>query len=225
MTLTKDQLISEINAFAKAIGNISTWDGTGDVFGHLSTQDEDDYIYEFYCYIALLHDLNESQTVNFIVGHKNGLFPKKPALKKNGWARFDVEDVNNKYKYQACSGTTIKLSTSKTTISPDISFQSADASDDPDENDIVLVLDSKFTSRKGKIDIATIREFVTIINDLEVTTGKDDLRLAFDKLSDLKANCLISNGSVAKDHSDYCSQRNIRQIGKFGDTDPTEVAG
>lgn len=222
----RQDLLDKINDYGHKLGAVSKWTGSGSAFGHIDFKSKDDYVYEFFCYVSILYDLKAHQDIRFVPGIKKGLFPKKPANKDEGWARFDVFDGAGNCVCQACAGTSIKLSDCPTTeFAPDISFQTPNASDDPDEREVVLVMDAKFKDKKGSIDFALIKEFMAVVASLQVGIVPSSFGLQFEKFVQLKANCLISNGTVMKKHENFCKKTGIRQVGRFGTKQPLEVAG
>lgn len=211
--------IKDIKKLKKETEKLTTWESSKQAFGHLKNIEikSNDRIYEFYCLLRILADLRSQYNIKLIPGIKNNkIFPLAPA-KKGGWSRFDILPKNRKrIAYQVCFGTNIKISISpQTTIAPDISFQNINATDDPDETMIYLVMDAKYKSDKSSsLDISLIREFKAIVSDLDIT-GANTTDLLFNSLKGLKANCLITNGKTVNSHKQYCINNGIKQIGDF----------
>jgi hypothetical protein len=209
----KQDLLKHIDDFSKGLQKASKWPNTINPFGHVGSA-EDYYIFKFYCYVKVLHDLNEFQNVKIVGGTAKGyIFPKGPAKKNGGWSRFDIYNQSGDCLYQVCSGTDIALSNlPDVSFSPDISFQKPDASDEPTQNDVVLIMDAKY--KKNGIDFGNIKEMAEVVRSLE-TADASNIALKFNKLTELKTNCLLSNGGISSKHSKYCEMRFIRQIGQF----------
>jgi hypothetical protein len=63
-----------------------------------------------------------------------------------------------------------------------------------------------------------------IIRSMEVENASN-INLQFDKLCELKANCILTNGEVSRKHEGYCRLRRIRQVGRFGVGQNLVIAG
>lgn len=213
--------ITEIRKLKKETEKLTTWESSKKAFGHFKNIEtsKDDRIYEFYCLLRVLNDLKKNYDIKLILGTKGKrIFPLSPA-KKIGWSRFEITPKNTKRsKYQVCFGTNIKISSSpQTSIAPDISFQNIDSTDDPDQTMVNLIMDAKYKSdKRTKLDISLIREFKAIINDLEIENAKS-IDLSFNKLTNLKSNCLLTNADTLDAHEQYCINNGIKQVGSFRD--------
>jgi hypothetical protein len=208
--------MNDINAMASSLSSASTWIGSRNPLGHLPSS-QDDYVYEFYCYIRVLHDLhfNHLVVLNSGSGENKNKFPLKPALKSKGWARFDICEQSGTLLYQVCAGTKVRNTKfSQSLFAPDISFQKHDATDDPTQNDVELIMDAKFKDGGGKLPIGVFREMAEFINSLE-TSNASAIKITFQYLKDLKQNCLLTNGEISPKEEDYCKIRAIRQVGNF----------
>ncbi len=218
----KQELLDKIDEFAKDLQKVSSWPNTRNPFGDVGSG-QDYYIFEFYCYVKVVHDLSIHQKVKLVRGAKGYIFPKGPAKKNEGWARFDIYNLQGQHLYQVCSGTDIALSKyPEVAFSPDISFQWADATDEPTEADVVLIMDAKY--KKSGIDFGILKEMAEIVRSMEVESASN-IELQFDKLPELKANCILTNGEVSRKHEGYCRLRRIRQIGRFGVGQNLVIAG
>ncbi|OXA84955.1 hypothetical protein [Flavobacterium hercynium] len=212
--------LEDIKKLKVATEKLTKWETTGQAFGHfenIKSKPKGDNIYEFFCCMKIIKDLQKNYNIELIPTSKGEyIFPESPA-QKNGWAYFTIEPKNKTLNsYQICFGTNIKLSSSpKTTCAPDISFQGINSGNNPDENDVELIMDAKFKkNRDTKFSITTIREFATMIIDLK--TDKALLTdIQFNDFKNMKSNCLISNGQVIDKHEQYCKNKNILQVGSF----------
>ncbi|KGO88995.1 hypothetical protein [Flavobacterium suncheonense] len=212
--------LEDIKKLKIATEKLTKWESTGQAFGHfdnIKSKPKGYNIYEFYCCMRIMKDLQQHYDVELIPSTLGkSIFPESPAS-KNGWAYFKIEPKDRtSTHYQVCFGTNIKISSSPdTTCAPDISFQNINSSSDPDENDVELIMDAKFkTDRDTKFSIGTIREFITMINDLQ-TNNASSTDIKFNLLPSIKSNCLISNGKVIVKHQQYCSNNNLLQVGSF----------
>lgn len=211
--------IARIKQLRSAIEKLTKWESSGKAFGFIETNKKlsSDYIYEFYCAMRILKDLNTNESVK-IVPDNNGeyRFPRKPAP-KGAWSKFLIRQKGTRHiKFQFCLGTVIKISSSPlTTFGADISLQTHDAPDDPDESHVVWIMDGKYKkSSSSKLDIGTIREFAQCVSDMD-SPKKSRFTLQFDKLSELNTNCLLTNGEGIQDHEQYCMNKKVRQVAKF----------
>jgi hypothetical protein len=225
--MTPQELIKHINSFSTSLYEVSKWRTTSDPFGHIDSKTADNYIYEFYCYMRILEDLQANYEVRFVTGTNS--FPKKPANKSNGWARFDLHDkTNGILLFQVCAGTNVEhTAIANYTTAPDISFQTHDSPDTPNENHLLMILDSKYKTGKAddkKIDIATLREFANIVNDFNLDAEKSS-RILLNALQTISGNCLVSNGQTAVGHQPFCAHSRIKQVGKFVPNEAFDVVG
>ncbi len=215
---------AELKKLKKATEKLTRWDSTGKAFGHFgviegkaTSTDGADSIYEFWCLMRILVDLNSNYKIDLIQGNPAGkIFPQAPSLKK-GWPYFKIElnsDPTN--KYQVCYGTKIKLSLApNTTIAPDISIQKHDSTDDPDESMVELIIDAKFKYKNtSALPIDQLHSFMQRVTALD-TKNADTIPLAFKNLIKIKANCLLTNGQALADQEDYCKLNKIKQVERF----------
>jgi hypothetical protein len=222
--------LQDIKMLKDATEKLTKWESTGQAFGHFENikSKKSDRMYEFYCLMRILADLRNNYVITLVPGLKGKkIFPQAPA-NKAGWARFTIEPKNtNLTKFQVCFGTKIKLSSSpQSTVAPDISIQNLNATDDPDETMVVLIMDPKYKSnRNTTIDVSLIREFRAIIDDLDIINANIS-DLLFHSLLNLKSNCLLTNGKAHEDQEQYCINHGMKQVGSFiHDTVTFEVIG
>ena len=215
---------AELKKLKTATEKLTKWESSGKAFGHYqiieakgTNTDGADSLYEFWCLMRVLVDLKNNYNVELVPGNPAGrIFPQAPSSKK-GWPYFQIEmtsDPSN--KYQVCYGTKIKLSRArKTTIAPDISIQKHDATDDPDESMVELIMDAKFKYKNtSALPIEQLHGFIQRVNALE-TQNADTLALLFSTLHDIKSNCLLTNGQALAEQEDYCKLNKIKQVEKF----------
>lgn len=225
---------AELKKLKVATEKLTKWESSGKAFGHYqviegkaNTTDGADSLYEFWCLMRILIDLKTNYKIDLIPGNSAGkIFPQAPSLKK-GWPYFKIElnsDPTN--KYQVCYGTKIKLSLApKTTIAPDISIQKHDATDDPDESMVELIMDAKFKySSTSPLPVDQIHAFIQRVNALQ-TQNADTLPFKLDLLNDIKSNCLLTNGKALSDQDDYCKLNKIKQVEQFDISNDYNVVG
>lgn len=222
--------INYLKQLRKSIEKLSKWETSGKAFGFIKTvpDTKDNYIYEFFCAMKVLEDLSISHAITLEPSPHNRQykFPLKPGSKKN-WARFLIKDNKSAAPIaQLCLGTEIKISTSpKTTFGSDISFQTPSASEDPDEKEVILIMDAKYKSdSKKRMNISTIREFAQCVHDMDAPKAQKST-LKFTNLIGLDANCLFTNGLPDDKHESYCKQNKMKQVGTFDYNKKMQVVG
>jgi len=211
----KSELLKQIHKLSEKLHFESKWYDRNEPFGHTNNDSEDDYIYEFYCYLKILKDLKTHYKIKYDKGNKG--FPTKPA-KKEGYSKFLLLDKNSNNKlFQVCAGTKIIKHNGKVsdTDAPDISFQKSDANDNPNYNDVLMIMDAKYKLNPSKkLTKPIIEQFATIVRDLKVENANTE-PINFDNYKDLKGNCLITNGLAHKKKETYCKNNFIKQVEKF----------
>lgn len=231
---------AELKRLKMATEKLTKWESSGKAFGHyevlrnqateenLDAKKKIDHLYEFWCLMKLIDDLSANYNINLLSETRRDkkIFPQSPG-KKRGWAYFTIEnkkDATN--KFQVCYGTEIKLSQApKTTIAPDISIQKHDATDDPDESMVELIMDAKFKyTNTSSLPVDQIHAFIQRVNALQ-TQNADTIPIKFDLLKDIKANCLLTNGKALGDHDDYCKLNKIKQVEQFDISSTYNVIG
>jgi len=215
--------LNYINDFSTLLKSGAIWHGTDEPLAPVLSDPDalaDDYIYEFYCYICMVIDLMNNYDISFIkgTGKFEYKFPQKAANKK-GKPRFHASE-NNKLQFQICAGTKINCSrASSEDNNPDISFQKADSSDNPNEADIIIIMDAKFKENPNhELPKAEVYKFITISHSLFQLNAPPTLKIKFDRFSDMAANCLITNGkshSGKKNDLAILSLHNIKEVEGF----------
>ncbi|SDD34090.1 hypothetical protein SAMN04488104_102516 [Algoriphagus faecimaris] len=204
----------DVNLYKESIKKITVWDGDGSVFGFIDSGSfMTDYIYEFYCSMEMLNDLSVSHKVSIVPGEKGIHFSRKGGHKINH-AKFLIFSSNGEEcLFQICLGTEIYMKDGYP-FRADISVQTPDADDSPNQEAVILIHDSKYSSLDGTISLSEIKAFATDVSDFDVP--KPDVeKLIFSKFPFLKFNCLISNISINSIRKNYAIERNVKQIGKF----------
>ena len=217
----------ELKKLKTATKKLTKWESSGKAFGHykvieakatdtnLANEKGADKIYEFYCLMKILEDLSNNYTILLVPGSK--IFPEATAPKK-GWAYFIIENKTNATnKFQVCYGTKIKLSwAKKPTFAPDISIQKHDSTDDPNESMVELIMDAKFKyTNTSPLLVEQIHAFIQRVNALET---KEAALISLDftsTFSNIKGNCLLTNGKALPDQKDYCNKYKILQVQQF----------
>lgn len=210
--------IAYLQTLRDSIEKLSEWESTREAFGFIENVPDTnpDYIYEFYCAMRILDDLSNNHIIEIKPGVEGYKFPQNPGKKVN-FAKFLIKNRDTRrVLFQFCLGVNIQLSASPlTTFGADISIHTSRSNDVPDESDIVLIMDAKYKQSKNtKLDISIIREFAQCIKDMKVP--KDEIiNLKFNRLMDLKGNCLITNGEGSLNHEQYCKNNTLKQVTRF----------
>lgn len=200
--------------YKQAIKSVTTWDGDGSVFGFIDSGSfKADYIYEFYCAMEMLNDLTVSHRVSIVPGEKGIHFSRKGGYKKRH-AKFLIYSFNgDELLFQVCLGTEIYLD-DHYPFRADISIQTPDATDTPNQDMIVIIHDSKYLNSGKGISLQDIKSFATDVSDFNVPKSCVE-KLVFTKYPFFKLNCLISNDSINLVRRDYSFERKVKQIGHF----------
>lgn len=203
---------------------LSKWESSGKCFGHFQVLEKlgsktkvRDRIYEFYCLLRILEDLAPNYNVEMVNNPKNDqVFPQAPGKKEN-YSYFKLR-LKSKLdsEFQICFGTKIGRSDLPDDFfTPDISFQTASATNHPNELDALLIFDAKYKSNsQGGLDNQDLRAFMQWVRILEVENASIQ-PIVFADFKDLLSNCLITNGKALVDKDAFCKKYFIRQIGNF----------
>lgn len=197
---------------ARSLGKAAIWPATGRIFTA-----ERDYIFEFYCFLRMIRDLQVNYRIDYVPGSGKTIhcFPRKPA-NKSGRPRFDLYDKGTgQLLWQFCLGTKIKDVYGRRRA-PDISLQLSTASeDDPTHSDVQLAWDAKFKRERGmRISDADIACFSQVVEFMGLR-GRAVPAIRFDQLLDLVCNGLISNGDISTESDAGLRHLNIREVSAF----------
>jgi hypothetical protein len=210
---TKIELISAIDGVASYLNQISHWyNSPAEPFGHYNEKSESSYIYEFYCYVKFVSELskagNRIQFNNF--GRKGPSFPKSPANKDSGWAKFEI--ITGDQIFDICAGVKIKTKIKKYSHAADISIQSN--TEIPYPKDVFLIIDVKYKSNsKERLPLTQLQAFRAILKDLKFPKKIPPA---------IKMNgatfyipTLVTNGKVNKKNIPYATKHHFIQVGNF----------
>jgi hypothetical protein len=202
----KDYL-KHIQTYAQLLQEGSVWRDTKEILAPIISDDgngdvADNYIYEFYCYICIIIDLRQSYDLEFIEGDGKFqfMFPRAASLKK-GKPRFHASK-NGRLEFQVCAGTKINCIINSEKNHPDISFQIPDASDDPVESDLIIIMDAKFKEgQHASLPKDEVYKFGIIV-DLFDLRKQPSTKIEFNLFKKFYGNCLISNAKAYSDADD-----------------------
>lgn len=217
-----DPFISAIKNYAEELKNCAVWHNSREAVG-CALDSENYYIYEFYCLMRLLNDLNINYSIKYEAGKddKRNKFPKGPAPKKDR-PYFKLLDKNGALLYQICAGTEIKVKAGEKTDSPDISFQLAESPlDEPSYEHVKLIMDAKYSESK-EVSKGSYNDFAMMIKKLDLENAKI-INIKYDKLSGVIGNCLISNGKAYTDDVNYISDDALCEMEYFNEEDDFNI--
>lgn len=217
----RQDLLNEINLLAESLANSSVWKNSKDAFGHIVIYDngeekiaENNYIYEFYCYMKILEDLSKkpNHKIKFIGG--NGIFPKNPVPKSN--RPYFILEKDNVKIFQICSGTQIetKINTKK---APDISFQAIHSDPNlPNYRDILAIYDAKYSESNSakSFQEGQMTLFNRMIRLLE-QNGTNPIDHYYTDFINFKGNCLITNKKSYTDNKAELDEEMITVVEFF----------
>lgn len=197
----RQDLLDRINQIAKSLDKASKWKNSEDAFGHIVIDDrgtkkiaEDNYIYEFYCLMKIIEDLNKRTNHEIKFKNENGIFPKKPASKNN--RPYFILEVDGKEIFQICSGTNIQTKLTNVTKAPDISFQTMESDSIlPLCKDILAIYDAKYSDSKSakSYQEGQMALFNRMIRLLELEKPKSIEKYLTDYFA-FSGNCILTNG-------------------------------
>jgi hypothetical protein len=188
----------------------------------------EDYIYEFYCYIRVICDLICNYNIEFVDGRGRFqyAFPQAPSPKE-GKPYFVAKDKNSsEIKFQICAGTEI-ATTFQRSPAPDISFQKPESPENPTFENVLMIFDAKFNrsnSDKDKVGLNQLYYVSGMIRDLRIENAflAD---IMFDELSELKGNCILTNGEACNTDFEYHRSHNLKEVEKFDANKTFNVIG
>lgn len=221
----RQQLVRSIDGMAEYLNRISRWYNIGnEPFGHIKANTQTSYIYEFYCYVKFVEDL--SRVGNIIefdnTGAQGSFFPKAPAEKNLGWAKFVIRDDSGRIIYDVSGGVNIHHNgIPYYTYAADISIQLPN--DVPFENHLLLVVDAKYIDPTPKanprkvnphiLPIRQLREFHAVLTDYSLPkTIPANLILVG---TSFPKPTIVTNGSIDVNHNHYAAHGRFIQQGGF----------
>lgn len=223
--MTTSKILSSVNNYRDKLKKASTWHNSEDSIAYVSITDskkgkkkEHFNVYEFYCYIAIVHDLLANYQLLFIKGAGKGKeaykFPQAAANKK-GSPRFDAYKSGVRI-FQICAGTLVDGLNESENEHPDISFQVDSAGDAPQKEDLIIILDAKyqddFDSRLSKLQV---QGFAFKVNSHFCLPSPPQSHINFDKLPYFFGNCLITNAQSHSDKGDMLARQSIKEVTNF----------
>lgn len=230
-------ILDLINDGAEQLKNVVEWHGSGMPIAEVDlkphSESSPDYIYEFYCLIRIVNDLNHFQRVYFEegTGPFRISFPRSPANKK-GKPYFLVYDRASdppKKLFQICAGVKIRT-IHDMNRAPDISFQTAEAPENPKWDHVGFIFDAKNkradsnSNQLGQNEFSYVTQMIRDLK-LDASSAPRIAMFRFQELAGLEANCILTNGSCFAAPKAYFEENNIKIAAQFDKGLPFEIFG
>ena len=218
------EYLKRISSFSKHLKSCAAWHASNTSISNLKTASENDkdYVYEFFVYLAILKDLSNNYDLVYYAGNKKkkDLFPKNPANKEGVPFFYITHKIKKSEQYQVCAGTKIQSKISRKRA-PDISFQkySADLIN-PQLTDVLMIFDTKRKrthSKSQKLSDGQYSFFFTMIYQFNLRNA-DKTNIEFYNFKRFVGNCLITNkeafsGNILDNNAHF-----IKEVEYFDDT-------
>lgn len=217
------EYLEKIKRYSEALCTSAKWHNSEKTVGSLSTRTANacDYIYEFFCYLSILGDLNHHYELEYYsgAGEKQNLFPKGPSDKEGHPFFFVVDKISKQRLLQVCAGTKVesKLLTKR---APDISFQSENACLKlPKYSDVKMIYDTKRkrpdTTSKS-LGESQFAYFAIMIKELGQENAHANKYL-FNNFKEFNGNCLITNSKARRGDVTQNQFHAVKEVENFDD--------
>lgn len=218
MNTTKKKYIEEIKRFSQKLERASQWQRSKRSIGYIERAKQKSYVYEFYCYIRIIADLKNNYKILYVPG--GGIDPNKfpkAAADKSNCPRFDLYDKkSNKHLYQICVGTKVKSASTNKEVHPDITFQSWDAPNDPEEKHLLLMMDAKFKKNSNdSLPLDEILSFGGLVDKVYKLNTKTSPIIHFKELKDILGNTVLTNGKTHDSTDTLLKAYQIKEVEMF----------
>ena len=177
---------------------------------------ENSFLLEMYLLFLLCDDL----LANYTIVYEKGLpptehcFPQSPA-NKAGRPKFVVKDASTgDILFQLCAGTNARDIHNRN-HAVDVSIQTGLASDNPGPDQILQIFDAKY--RHNSTDRISGQEFSKFVHWVELFNlrGAGLPGLALSGVTELNANCLVTNGQPSTELDAECHRTSVREVTSF----------
>lgn len=224
--------LNELNAYSSLLKTGSVWLGSDEILAPVTGTNsskiaESNYVYEFYCYISLIIDLSDNYHIKFVEGKGKFRykFPQAASSKKDK-PKFEAYE-GGKGVFQICAGTNVSCPIASEDNNPDISFQYFDASDDPDQDDLIIIMDAKYKEDDdADLPKTEVYKFGLIVDLFELKSSPS-ITIKFNRFKNLVGNCLLTNGQSYSDVTDVAllKKYNIKEVENFAPGKTHRVLG
>ena len=208
------EFMTYLRDYANLLREASVWHNSKDILAPVINEQNiavatDCYIYEFYCYISIITDLQVTYNIEFKKGFGDFEYKFPQAAADKAGKPYFIAIKDGVPKFQICAGTKIDGIFDSEENHPDISFQKADANDTPTEDDLIIIMDAKFKeNEKAKLPKDEVYKFITIVGLFSLPKANSE-KIEFFKYVGLDGNCLITNANA------YSNPNDIRMLQKF----------
>jgi hypothetical protein len=209
-------MVNEIREYANRLKDAAKWHSSGEAISQIQKDNKKDYVYEIYVYFRVLADLKKNYTLLYCPGaNDNHYFPKKAGNKRN-FPHFEIyEEGSADPKFQICAGTKVSSPFKSETRAPDISFQKGDASNEPCQEDVLMIFDAKHKlNEDSKLPSDEVDVFIRA-TQLYKLDEKDLPNILFNELYELKGNCIITNAKAHSVDDAYVKNNKIKEVENF----------
>lgn len=212
--------LSIIRKYAEVLSKASKWKNSKDAIVNINStsnlKTKKERIYEFYCALRMLNDLIQNYNIEIKNNKHKNIFPKAPGSKKNYPYFLATSKSTKKPEFQICIGIDIEGKAGETSA-PDISFQVPKASLSPTHIDVIMISDAKF---KHKITAKVADTEYYKVHGMVVNLGCENAaikakQIKFNKLTDFKSNCIITNGIEFNNNDNHHKLFHVREISNF----------
>lgn len=216
--------LDEIRQYTELLSKTAKWEKSKeqilDIETIKTTKQKKEYVYEFYCFLRVISDLDKSYNIEIRNSNNNFLFPKAPASKIN-FPYFVAIDKESKIEiFEICTSIDI-MGKAGETSAPDISFLHSNKTDNfnPTHDDVFMLFDAKFKhALSTKVHESEFNKVHSMVTNLDTADASVLKLVKFDKLIELNGNCLLTNSSAFKNNHDHHRLYNIKEI-EFFDVD------
>lgn len=204
---------------AKELGEASKWGKSGRSIAkiNLTTEDEEDYIYELYCTFKLLSDLILNYEITIVKGDKYGFsLPRKPGLWKN-FPYFKLRDKISGDVFDVHLGVFITKVGKKVRHAPDISITNEMQKnvETISPSNCIFVIDCKFKYEfNGSSETIVKGQYYYvsgIVRTLSIRSPQKEV-LKFNKFFGLIGNALFTNANAAFDDPEIHKDHDVMEI-------------
>lgn len=210
----KKALIDAIDRAANSLRRASRWSGSGRM---VSIRDARNYVFEFYCYFRIVRALSQAYEMEYVPGFGDtaNCFPRNPAGKR-GRPKYIVRSRNGARAvlWQLCAGTQVR-DVHNGRRAPDVSLQTATASDDPLPTDVAIIWDAKYRgNHDSAISDADFSRFARLI--ILLGLGSRPMpRLRLGPLDQLAAHALLTNGEFSNEPDAELARAGFKEARRF----------
>jgi len=211
--------LDQIKKYAELLSKASKWPGSGDqILDIVSMKDGDskkEYLYEFYCFLRIIQDLQKTYNIEIANTKGKTVFPKAPASKKN-YPYFVAKDKSTgKVVFEICTSVDV-VGLAKETSAPDISFHYPNGNLEPTHEDVFMLFDAKFKHQlTTNVHESEFNKVAAMVANLNTKDHTKYSIVQFDELKELLGNSLLTNSTAFKNNHDHHKIYCIKEVENF----------